>query len=324
MKQEQFKARHDCAWQEMETYLDNLDRGKPQTSFAASELPRRYRQLCQHLAIATARGYSRGVTDALHTLVLRAHQRFYGVPMAPWRAAGAFLLRDYPRVVRSHWRYLLAAAALFLLPVLLLTFIIPAYPEIAYTIIDPAQARQMEAMYDPELRERFGRKRESDDDFVMFAYYIRNNTSIGFQTFVGGLAFGLGTVFYLLFNGLFIGAIAGHLTGLGYIDTFWGFVAGHSAFELTAIMLSGAAGLKLGMALVAPGNYTRRLALRRAMSEAIKLMYGAAALFFAAAFVEAYWSSIASIPVLYKYLAGAFGWLVVLLYFVALGRKHAA
>ena len=207
---------------------------------------------------------------------------------------------------------------------LLLTFIIPAFPELAYTIIDPAQARQMEAMYDPALRERFGRERESDDDFVMFAYYIRNNTSIGFQTFVGGLAFGLGTVFYLLFNGLFIGAIAGHLTGLGYIDPFWGFVAGHSAFELTAIMLSGAAGLKLGMALIAPGNYKRRLALRRAMSQAIKLMYGAAALFVVAAFVEAYWSSIASIPALYKYAVGVLGWIVVALYFVALGRKHAA
>ena len=98
----------------------------------------------------------------------------------------------------------------------------------------------------------------------------------------------------------------------------------NSGYELTAIMLSGAAGLKLGMALIAPGRYTRRLALRRAMAQAIKLMYGAAALFIAAAFVEAYWSSIAWIPPLYKYLVGLAGWLVVALYFIALGRKHAA
>ena len=114
------------------------------------------------------------------------------------------------------------------------------------------------------------------------------------------------------------------MTGLGYTETFWGFVAGHSSFELTAIMLSGAAGLRIGMALIAPGTYTRRLALRRAMGQAVELMYGAAALFFAAAFVEAYWSSIAWIPPLYKYLVGALGWVVVALYFVALGRSDAA
>ena len=74
------------------------------------------------------------------------------------------------------------------------------------------------------------------------------------------MLFGVGTIFYLLFNGVFLGAVAGHLTGLGYIETFWGFVSGHSSFELTAIMLSGAAGLRIGMALIAPGNRTRRRA----------------------------------------------------------------
>lgn len=48
------------------------------------------------------------------------------------------------------------------------------------------------------------------------------------------------------------GAIAGHLTDIGYGQTFWPFVIGHGAFELTAIALAGAAGLKLGWALLAP------------------------------------------------------------------------
>ena len=33
---------------------------------------------------------------------------------------------------------------------------------------------------------------------------------------------GLGSLFFLLFNGLVIGAVAGHLTQIGYIGTFWG------------------------------------------------------------------------------------------------------
>lgn len=38
--------------------------------------------------------------------------------------------------------------------------------------------------------------------------------------------------------------MAGHLTQIGYITPFYSFVVGHSSFELIAIILSGAAGLK--------------------------------------------------------------------------------
>lgn len=323
VRQEFFRDRHGDEWRAMDEFLRSLDDKKLSAPFPAGEFPKRYRRLCQHLAVAQARGYSRGLTERLHELVLRAHQRFYGVTDTPWRAAGRFLLHDYPRIVRSEWRYLLAAFLLFMGPLLALTFIIPVQPEIAYTILSPGDARQMEAMYDPSLRDRIGRERESEEDFLAFAFYIRNNTSIGFQTFVGGMLFGVGTIFYLLFNGVFLGAVAGHLTGLGYIETFWGFVSGHSSFELTAIMLSGAAGLRIGMALIAPGNRTRRRALRDAMKIGIRLIYGAATLFFVAAFVEAYWSSIAWIPAQTKYIVGVAGWLLVGSYFLLLGRRRA-
>jgi uncharacterized membrane protein SpoIIM required for sporulation len=324
MRQQHFKLRHTTEWQELSAYLASLEDRKLSAPFPASEFPGRYRRLCQHLAIARARGYSRGLQDWLHELVLRAHQRFYGERRAPWRTAHRFLLGEYPRLVRSQWRYLLAAAILFMGPILLMIWLVPQQPELAYTVISPADARGIEDMYDPKLRARLGRERESEDDFAMFAYYIRNNTSIGFQTFVGGLVFGIGSVFYLLFNGIYIGAIAGHLTGLGFIETFWGFVAGHSSYELTAIMLSGAAGLKLGVALVAPGSNTRRKALRDAMAIAIKLMFGAAVLFLIAAFVEAYWSSLAWLPPLSKYVVGGIGWLLVGAYIVLPGRSRAA
>ena len=42
---------------------------------------------------------------------------------------------------------------------------------------------------------------------------------------------------------LVIGAVAGHLTEIGFGQTFWSFVIAHGAFELSAIALAGAAGL---------------------------------------------------------------------------------
>ena len=154
----------------------------------------------------------------------------------------------------------------------------------------------------------------------MFGYYIKNNTGIGFQVFAGGLLYGLGSLFFLFYNGLVIGAVAGHLTQMGYISTFWGFVAGHSAFELTAIVLAGAAGFKLAAALIMPGRKSRALALRDNAQEAIGIVYGSATLFVMAAFVEAFWSSQPWIPLMVKYGVGIALWLLVIGYFTRLGR----
>ena len=92
----------------------------------------------------------------------------------------------------------------------------------------------------------------------MFGFYIRHNVGIAFQCFAAGLFAGVGSLFFLAYNGALIGAVAGYLTERGLAATFFSFVVTHSAFELTAIVLSGAAGLRLGTRLLAPGRQTRR------------------------------------------------------------------
>jgi uncharacterized membrane protein SpoIIM required for sporulation len=158
----------------------------------------------------------------------------------------------------------------------------------------------------------------------MFGFYIFNNVRIAFQTFAGGLVFGLGAVFFLVFNGLVIGAVAGHVTSVGYGAAFWSFVAGHSAFELGGIALSGAAGLRLGAALLAPGQLTRKDALAVAGREAAGMMYGVAGMIVAAAFVEAFWSSNTGLAHTIKYGVGGVLCMLTIAYFVTAGRARAA
>lgn len=111
---------------------------------------------------------------------------------------------------------------------------------------------------------------------------------------------------------------------MGYTDTFWPFVIGHGAFELTAIVLAGAAGLKLGAALIAPGPVTRATALRQAAAVSVKLIGGVIVFLVLAAFIEAYWSSSTSIASSVKYTVGAALWLLVLFYLFASGRNRYA
>jgi uncharacterized membrane protein SpoIIM required for sporulation len=155
---------------------------------------------------------------------------------------------------------------------------------------------------------------------MMFGFYIMNNVGIGFRTFASGLALGIGSVFILFFNGIFIGAAAGHLTRLDFDSTFWPFVSGHSSYELTAIAISGAAGLLLGKALIAPGRRTRLAALRANARDAVTLVGGAALMLLLAASVEAFWSG-GGAPNGVKYGVGAVGWVLVALYLGLAGRR---
>ncbi len=316
MRQRAFEAAHAAAWREMEAFLD----GRP--AFDAAELPRRYRRLCQGLALAANRQYSPELVDRLNRLALRGHHLLYRNRRRQSGRVLEFLAAGFPQLVRREWRLVLASALLFLGPLGALIGVLQAFPEFVHYLLPPEQVARFHEMYDPANR-RVG-VLEADHSLFMFAFYIWNNVRIGFQTFAGGLLAGVGTVWFLAANGVIIGAVAGYLTEVGYSETFWSFVAGHSSLELLAIVLSGAAGFRLGLAVIAPGNLTRRSALVAAAKPAVRMMYGAALMFGAAAFVEAFWSPLTEVPFAVKISAGIAGWGLLLLYFAFAGRAHAA
>jgi uncharacterized membrane protein SpoIIM required for sporulation len=155
----------------------------------------------------------------------------------------------------------------------------------------------------------------------MFGFYIRNNVGVAFKCYAGGVFLGLGSLLALFYNGLFGGVIAGYLVSRGLSGTFFSFVATHSAFELTAIVLSGAAGLRLGRALLAPGRMSRSQALAQAGGESIVVIYGVAIMLLIAAAIEAFWSSSQWLPTSVKYAGASLCWLTVLSYFFLRGRS---
>ncbi|WP_061290382.1 stage II sporulation protein M [Azotobacter vinelandii] len=323
MKQNSFEHRHQAEWQDFARRLDALERGRPGAD--SRHFPAAYRRLCRHLALAEERGYSSRLVDQLQQLALRGHRQFYRHRNPLGARCLGFLLGGFPRLVREEWRPVLAASLLFYGCLLGMGLLVYLFPELVYSLLDPGQVAQMEAMYDPDASRlgRFG-ERSSAADWMMFGYYVMNNFGIAFQTFAGGLLFGLGSLFFLLINGLSIGAVAGHLSDIGYTGTFWPFVIGHGAFELTAITLAGAAGLKLGWALCAPGRLRRSEALRQAAERSVRLVVGVLFLLLIAAFVEAYWSSMTFPGAALKYTVGILLWLLVAAYFLLAGRpRHA-
>ena len=330
MKETQFINQRQGDWNAWDRWLSATakksktvkDKAEPPPpELRIDALPAAYRQLCQDLSLARDRNYSSPLVHALHDRVLAAHQRIYG---ARRRIKGhwlEFLVGGLPRLVRDEARFVLASAALFFLPLLVTLALLQWYPDGVYFFMSPDGVARFEEMYSPTA-ERLGRPRSASDELTMLAFYIANNVRIDFQCFAGGIAFGLGCIFFLVYNGLLIGATAGYLTHLGHIETFWGFVAGHSAPELIGAVLSGAGGLKIGLALIAPGRQRRADALKAAAQNAVRLLYGAAALTFSAAFIEALWSPNRTLPFELKIGVGVAVWVILLSYFLFAGRKN--
>ena len=322
MKQRPFEKLHAADWQAFAATLDRLERRAGARTAAApppiAEFPAAYRRLCQQLAIARARRYSGSLLARLNSLALRAYQQLYRAPQRRWQAALHFLTASFPQRVRADARLFWLCAALFYLPLLGMGWAVHQAPEWIYSLLSPERVADLDAMYAPGPATA---RRDASDNLAMFGYYIHNNIGIGFRTFAGGVLLGVGAAVVLLLNGLLIGAIAGYLTARGHIETFYTFVAGHGAFELTGIVLAGVAGLKLGWAVAAPGRLSRVEALRRAAAEGVRLIIGVAALLVLAAFIEAFWSSNRAIPAAIKYAVGAAGWLLMILYLSRAGRR---
>lgn len=327
MRQEQFVAMYEADWRAFEHWLET--RSDPRRAAAErnagelgdEQMPTRYRRLCQQLALARRRGYSPVVTLRLQSLMQRGHGLMYRTPPPRWRRPFEFLLADFPLLVRSEAGCMWAAAALFVVPLLGMFTLLQLQPELIHGVMAPTQLAQLEQMYDPaNPRQNLGR--DSGSDWQMFGYYIMNNISIGLRTFASGLLAGIGTVIVLIVNGVSIGAVFGHLQHIGYGDPLWRFVAGHAPFELTAIVLAGGAGLRLGLNLVAPGRQRRIDALVSAGRTGARLCLGIAFMLLVAAFIEAFWSSTQSIPAWIKFGVSGLLWTLVLAWLWRGGRHR--
>lgn len=320
MKQLEFENLYADFWHSIDGWLESGAESKDH-DLDLSQFPQHYRKLSQHLAIAKSRRYSAGLITRLNQLVQLSYQQFYADSAARKGGVLAFLAYGFPGALRANGVFLWVAAAVFSLPLLVMLVAVMLNDQLIYSIMQSGDVRMMESMYDPSLR-KLGRERQSDSDILMFGFYIYNNIGIAFKCFATGIFMGVGSLFVLGFNGLHIGAISGHLTALQFTETFYPFVIGHGSFELTAIVFSGAAGLKLGFSLLSPGELTRIAALQAAAKDAIKIMYGVFVMLLIAAFIEAFWSSSSALPNAVKYSVGTALWLIVFYYCFFFARNR--
>ncbi len=314
----EFEQRNEARWADYERLVTQMEKGK--RSAEAGELPRLFREVSLDLSLAESRMYGERITERLNELVIRGYELIYRTRRGTWADVIAFVAVKFPRAVRAEWKLFWLCSVVFWLP--FFAMMLSAQHDIRWiqAVLGADGMASVEQMYGGKEEQLSHLRSEYGSNFEMFCFYIYNNVAIDFRIFAGGIAAGLGTLFFLLFNGLHIGAAAGYVNHACNPPSFWSFVAGHSSFELLGMVVAGMAGLRLGLAVLRPGRLPRTRALAEASRKALPLIYGAALLTTLAAVVEGFWSA-QGIPYAWKYALGAVAWAGHIAYFTLAGRS---
>jgi len=244
---------------------------------------RRYRAACSDLALADGMKFPDGTVDYLQQLVADGHTQLYRTESFSMLAWLRDLLVDVPRRTLADpctWIAATVFAVLFIGGMAAAR----VRPEFATEVVGDAALATFESMY----AERPDSDAFASGRATMAGFYVFNNAGIGLRCFAGGILCGVGSLLILAFNGLFLGTVFGHMLGSPVADHFGEFVIAHAPCELTAIVLSAAAGLRLGWALVDTHGWERWESLRQTAPLALGTAGLATALFIVAAFIEAF------------------------------------
>jgi len=229
------------------------------------ELGRLYRAASSDLAVARRDFALDAATERLNDLVAAGHALVYSEAPTSGRRLRRFVLHELPASVRANSRFTAVSFAALAIP-LIATFAIGLLlPEIAATALPP------------ETRQHLAERRLWTDipegyRPLVGPLIIVNNVRVAIFAFAGGLTAGALTLYLLVANGALLGTVLAVVQGYGLSGGLLTFTAAHGPLEISCIVLSGGAGLRLAWAILRPGDSSRRDALRLAGAQAVRVM----------------------------------------------------
>jgi uncharacterized membrane protein SpoIIM required for sporulation len=277
-----FIARNAPAWNRLQDLVVRARRGVARlTPDEVDELVALYQRVSSHLSHARTDYRDPTLSMRLNRLVTEAGGVIYRGRSRPGRAVRDFFVWRFPAAVYQSGRFVAASAALLLVPALVVG--------IWFATSDEAlDAAAPEAVREAYLEEDFESYYSSDSATNFATEVTVNNIQVAFLAFAGGILLCVPTAVLLVFNGLNLGAAGGLFVSAGESAKFFGLILPHGLLELTAVVIAGAAGLRLGWALVAPGDRRRAEALGIEGRRAVVIALGLVVAFIVAGLIEGF------------------------------------
>jgi uncharacterized membrane protein SpoIIM required for sporulation len=304
-------------WRELELLCGRFE-NRSQKNLSAPTVGRfaaLYRSACADLALADSYQLPPGTIHYLHQLVARAHNQMYRSKKFNVRGWMRELFTAVPQ--RLFNDNCLRLAFVIFWGVFLLAFAAAYYrPGFAEETLGKDMISYLDTGFAQPVARNSGAAGNIGSGMVGF--YIMNNAGIGLRCFAMGLLGGVGGLYATVVNAAIIGATFGYMAKSPNAENFFHFVTAHGPFELTAIVLCAAAGMRLGFALVNTRGFTRGDSLFQTAMQSVSVACAAVIMFLLAAGIEAFLSPSAA-PYELKALTAILTSAMLMFYFVFLG-----
>ncbi|HSS79469.1 MAG TPA: stage II sporulation protein M [Thermoanaerobaculia bacterium] len=259
----------------------------------------RYRQVLHDHALAAARFPGTAAARRLQSLALEGTRRLTGEGRQRPAGPRVFFSRTFPLAFQRQLGLLGIAVALFLLAAVWGLTVAALRPAVGLALLGPDAVRGLE-----EGRLWTSSLVTTVPPAVSSSRIATNNISVALTAWTGGVLAGLVPLYVVLLNGLMLGAIVGVTMHYSLAAELLEFISAHGLLELTLIMVSAAAGMALGKAMVAAGDRPRAQALREASRDSLTVLLGCVPWFVVLALVEVFVSPSTEVPASVKLTLG--------------------
>jgi uncharacterized membrane protein SpoIIM required for sporulation len=283
---------------------------------------RNYRRVTSLLSRIKSIGLTGADAEHLNKTAATSYAIIYSNIPAPKFSPLRFITEDFPAAMRQNVHFVLFSAAAFLLPAIFCFFFTLFSPELPDVILGTGWTDEI---------VRLASRHEGTKNWlpeaerpIASSMIMTNNIKVSFLAFATGISYGVLTLWIIIHNGMLLGTVAAVVHLYGVSLNFWGFVLPHGVIELTAIVISGGAGFKIGYSLINPGRYTKKDALKLAARESLPLIGGVVCMLAVAGIIEAFVSPMVEIPsemkIAFSFLEG----LALFLYLGFSGKKSVS
>jgi uncharacterized membrane protein SpoIIM required for sporulation len=222
-----------------------------------------------------------GLTARLTTTVAAGRAAIYGTPNPERGGVRRFFSETFPAAVWISRRFILISALLTFLPAIA-AGVWMGHSQRALDATIPKD--QQQAVVASEFEDYYSSEPAAD----FSTHVLVNNIEVSIYVFAGGIALCIPTALLLAYNGLNVGVLAGLFAQVHQQGKFYGLILPHGILELTAVTIAGAAGLRLGWSIIAPGDRPRGEALAEEGRRSIVLILGLMLAFVVAGTIEGF------------------------------------
>jgi uncharacterized membrane protein SpoIIM required for sporulation len=283
LKEQQFISANSNTWKELEE-LSAIINKKGVKALPSKDVKRFlhiFRQCSHHLAYARTHYPQSNIITYLNSLIGRCHSHVYAVKKASPKSIIQYITYGFPKLLKDYKYYILGSFGFFFAGFLISLLLV-------LVNIDNAAFFLPQELVEGVKNSPLGEGNWNNP--LAAGQIMTNNISVSLRAFAFGITLGIGTIYVLFYNGAMLGA----LTALVYLYSdsvrFWSLILPHGVIELTAIFISGAAGLIIAKCMLIPGELSRKHALIKGSKTALSMVWGIILMLVVAGIIEGFFT----------------------------------